>query len=56
MNEIQDALVSNALNTAATLGELTLKNAKSKAKVRKVALKVFNMLKLVYAGDPDFEV
>lgn len=51
MNELQDALLQNALNTAALIGATTLKNPKSKAKAKKGAKKVFDMLVAVY---PEF--
>lgn len=51
MDALQDALLSNALTTAATFGEMSLKNPKSKAKVKKSAKKVFDMLVAAY---PEF--
>lgn len=43
------------INMAATLIIQSVKNAKEKVQLKGVMLKIFNVIKTSYAGDPDFQ-
>jgi hypothetical protein len=42
------------INMGVTALFMSIKNANSKARLRKLCLKVVNVIKAAYAGDPDF--
>ena len=49
-----DYWVDMALAVMFSVLKGSIKNAESKAKMKKAFLKLFNQIKIVYAGDPDF--
>jgi hypothetical protein len=42
------------INMGVTALFVSIKSADGKAKLKKICLKVYNTIKAVYAGDPDF--
>lgn len=42
------------INMGVTALFLSIKSSEGKAKMKKISLKVYNTIKSVYAGDPDF--
>ena len=50
-----DFLINMGINVVLTLIGGFIKNPKSKEQYRKAMLKIFNAIKLAFAGDPDFQ-
>ncbi len=55
MSEVSDILAQQAISTAAVVAKASIKNEQSKKKFKKQCLMLFNTLKAIFAGDPDFE-
>ena len=50
-----ELLINMGINIVLTLLSGTIKNKKSKEQYRRAMLKIFNAIKLAFAGEPEFE-
>lgn len=50
----QKAMLELIATLVAQYAKLSVKNPESKAKLKKICLRIFNTFKTLYADDPDF--